>query len=120
MGDFLVMPKEAHLENPSGIRETSCGMDKKNKNRPIATMERCSKPREDFPVPKNMKHKHDKDYIHEIEKKTLPLKKRFGTVLSKTAILTHRMNRMKKKEDHNLSSENPKNAEVLIVPGVIR
>ena len=50
----------------------------------------------------------------------MPLKKRFGTVLSKTAILTYRMNRMKKKEDINLNSENPKNAEVLIVPGVIR
>ena len=114
------MPREDHSENPPGIRETFCDMEKKNKNRSIATMERHSKPCEDYPVAKIMKHKHDKEYIHKIEKNNLPLKKRFGTVLSKTAILTYKMNRIKKKEDLNLNLVNPKNKEVLIVPGVIR
>ena len=52
--DFLVMPIEDHSENPPGIMETSCDMEKKNKNRSIATMERHSKPCEDFPVPKKL------------------------------------------------------------------
>ena len=48
------MPREDHSENPPGISETLREMEKKNKNRSIGTMERHSKPCEDFPVPKKL------------------------------------------------------------------
>ena len=114
------MLRDLNLENPPSLGKNNLEMDEKSNITLIATKERLSKPCQDFQVPTKMEQRHYKEFIHKIYKNNLPLKKRFSAVLSEKAILNNNLQRLKKKEDLPLNSEEPKNKDVIIIPGVIR
>ena len=97
-------------------------MEEENNNKIVFRKDRPSQPYKDITA---VKQKHNstfpsKSFIHKLDKNSLPLKKRCHGVLTKTAILTFNLDRVKKTEDVVLKTENNKKGEVMVVPGVIR
>ena len=119
------MPTPPHTEDNQSLGQTPCIMKEKNNNRKLITKGGLSQPCQYIQATKIVKQKQDskslsKEIIHKLDINSLPLKKRFRAVLTKTAILTYSLHKVKKNEDINVKIDKNKKREVNIVPGVIR